>query len=136
MTMGMGNYPCYADTITEDFVRKICPDEIETFMLILEGLGTSPGAYAQAIQIQDDIETALNVLADQAELIDNAWAVLASAFLEKTGGLELGMVYHDAEDRGDELDGWSFSVGGVFDYTPAGKKYQNEIERKSWTVFG
>ena len=41
-----------------------------------------------------------------------------------------------ADDRGDELSGGSFAVDGVYQLTPAGKKYQDKIQRKCWNEFG
>jgi hypothetical protein len=133
--MGMGNYAGYADTVEEDFVKEMCADELQAFFLILDGVGIKPGDFAESFD-QDDLQDRTSCTASEEQLIKKEWDVLYDAFEAATGGLELGMVYHDADDRGDELDGWEFSVDGVYVLSPAGKKYSDKITRKHWTVFG
>ena len=136
--MGMGNYACGAHTIEVAFVQEIAMEEHTELMLAIAKAGTTIEALAEAFFTQqgDDLETFCNISAEQEEDIRDKWEKLYKAFYERTGGLELDLVHHEAEDRGDELDGWSFSVEGVFDYTPAGRKYKDRIEHKSWTVYG
>ncbi len=133
--MSMGNYASHADTVEEDFVKEMCSDELQAFFLVMDGVGIKPGAFAQAFD-QDDLQDRTSCTAADEQLIKKAWDVLYDAFEAATGGLELGMVYHDADDSGDELDGWKFSVDGVYGLTEAGKKYNDKIVRKHWTVFG
>ncbi len=133
--MGMGNYPCQADTIEIEFVKEMCPDELDDFLVALDDNGVSREDFAQAFE-QDDLQDIASCTAEEEKQIMVEWDKLYGTFKKATGGLELGMVYHDADDRGDELDGWKFSVDGVYGYTPAGEKYKDKIIRKSWTVFG
>ena len=57
----------------------------------------------------------------------------------KTQGLILGINYHDKEgdgDQYDEVDGVFFTVDGVYGLTPAGKKFNESIDRRYYTQFG
>jgi len=119
--MSMDNYACCADVIEESFVKEICPDEFNNFQEYLENNGS-------------DIEEFASV-EDKDEKASKLWKILQSKFQERTG-LELLVGFAEAEDRGDEVDGLYWHVEGVYGYTPAGKKYKNKIERKTWTVCG
>ena len=140
--MGMGNYPCYADTIEKDFVEEICPQELHDFKVALDEADVSINdiAYAFFSNQGDDLETCCNVSQEEAKNILEKWEILYKMFLKETGGLELDLeldlVQHEKDDRGDELDGRSFAVDGVYVLSAAGKKYKNKIERKSWNEFG
>ena len=124
--MGMGNYPQYADTVTEDFVKSICPDELEAFKEALDEADQSFVDFCREVSFDG---------ADENTKVGKAYTALVKAFNKKTG-LELLVVEHEADDRGDDLDGASFAVEGVYQLTPAGEKYQKEITRKCWNVFG
>jgi hypothetical protein len=123
--MGMGNYPCYADTVTVDFVKEICPDELNDFFVALATNDLSRADFANSCS-RDTFE----------KEVEEMWIALVKAFQKATGGLELGMTFHEAENRGDELDGYTFTVDGVYIYSPAGEKYKDKIARKAWTVYG
>lgn len=124
--MGMGDYPCYADTVTVDFVKEICPDELHNFFVALDTNDLSREEFANFYNSGHFIKWD----------IKKEWLTLVEAFEKATGGLELGMTFHEAENRGDELDGYTFTVDGVYIYSPAGEKYKDKIVRKAWTVYG
>jgi hypothetical protein len=51
----------------------------------------------------------------------------------------LGIGYYSSDDgdRYDDLEnGCYFSVEGVTQFTPAGKKFKERLAEKSWTIFG
>jgi len=130
--MGMGNYPNYADTISIDFVKEICNQE---YLALDDALGDADllfDDFCYYKHIEQELETDTE---KQRENIDKAWDRLKAAF-DKETGLELHIVFANAEDRGDELDGGSFAVEGVYQLSPAGKKYKDKIERKAWNNFG
>lgn len=134
--MGMGNYPDYADTVTGEFVAEICPGEIVELAAVLKDSNYSMEQLAYCADtgdIQGELE--LELEEDEALLVLNAYDKVATAFQERTD-LELDLKYHNKEDRGDEVDGFFWAVDGVYILSPAGKKYKDKIERKSWTVFG
>lgn len=133
--MSMGNYPCHADTIEIEFVKEMCPTELDNFLVALDKNNVSREIFAEGFD-RDELEGIGDCTEDEAQNVNTSFDKLMRAFREVTGGLELGMVFHTAEDRGDELNGWSFSVDGVYGFTEAGKKYNDKIVRKSWTVFG
>ena len=124
--MSMSNYGCYADCIDEDFVRVTCPVE-----------------YAVLVQEADKDDYGLEYYADELhysngvgenEAVNLAFNNLCMAFGKATK-LSLGIVYHSAEDRGDDLDGYAFTVDDVYVPSEAGKKHMQYITRKFWTTF-
>ena len=131
--MSCGNYACSADVVSEDFVKEICSEELNNFQVALDEADVSFDDYCDCVQNEDDLY--MLETEEQQDKLDNVYKILCEKF-DKETGLELGLVCHNAEDRGDELDGGSFSVYGVYGYTPAGEKYKDKIERKTWTVFG
>jgi len=133
--MGMGNYPCHADTIEIEFVKEMCPNELDDFLVALDEKKVSLATFAFSTE-EGEVEMNASCTEDEAQNVEAAFDKLMSAFREATGGLELGMGFHTADDRGDEVDGAFFTVEGVYVLSPAGKKYKDKIIRKSWTVFG
>jgi hypothetical protein len=135
--MGMGSYGAYAETVTRDFVKAQCPKEYQEFMDILEKHGVEFDTFCNFLHHgQDDyILEELNLEDGAVTEIMDKYILLTGQFLTNTD-LELEVSYHDAEDRGDELDGGSFSVDGVYQLTPAGEKFKDDIRRKWWTTFG
>ena len=130
--MGMGIYACSANCVNMDFIREICPNELDEFLVTLDRFDISFDNFCSATQYDDDIATLDDL---EQDLVDAIYDLLVLEFNKKTD-LELGVIYHSSEDRGDELDGGSFTVDGVFQYTPAGEKYKDKIEEKVWTVWG
>lgn len=58
---------------------------------------------------------------------------------KKVTGLELSFSYHDSSnegDRYDDVDGFFWSVGGMYQLTKAGKKYAKIINRNFFVTFG
>jgi hypothetical protein len=131
--MSSSNYGCSADIVTPEFVKEQCPIEYGTLFEMLTKADVTLTDFFLAKHFESDYEN----IADEAdaEMIEFAWGVLIAAFNEKTG-LELGTVYHDAEERSDELNGGAFKVDGVHGYTAAGEKFKEHIEHKDWTIFG
>jgi hypothetical protein len=129
--MSSSNYGCSADTIKIDFLKEQCPDEYAELLLAMANADVCLSDFFIAKHFEDDFECDDT----DAELIESFYEVLQKAFEEKTG-LELGTVYHDAEERSDELDGGAFTVDGVYGYTVAGEKFKDKIEKLNWTTFG
>ena len=129
--MGFANYAFYADTVYEDFVKKICPKEYSNFAKELERLDLSFDEFCDYITNEKDLF--LEEL-DETNL-DFAYSNMQKAFEDKTG-LQLDVTYHESSDQGDEIDGGVFIVDGVYTMTSNGEKYKQEIHRKFWTDFG
>jgi len=134
--MGMGYSSNYIDTVEEEFVKEICPEEFDTFMLELENNNVELDNFA----IYDAQETVISREANDNETMSHtvAYVKLCLAFKEKTG-LSLEVMYHnqlDDGDRYDEVGGIFWGVGDVYQYTPAGEKYKEQIKRKGFVTFG
>ncbi len=141
--MSMSNIACYSDTVSDDFVKEICMEEYQSLIDNLFEFLSLP-EFAEVVQwddLEDGIKEGIRIRAivsiadNDIQTIVTSWMKLKEKFQSETG-LELGMVYHEAQDGGDELDGYAFSVGNVYQYTPAGEKFKDKIERKFWTNFG
>jgi hypothetical protein len=130
----MDNYACYADTVKEEFVKKMCPKEYKAFMRCLDDSDTLDlGEFAREYLYTSDDKDMNRV----CKLFGKLCIAFEKATQPSAGlnGLSLSLVYKEAEDRGDELNGVGWEVGGVYMYSPAGSKFQNEITRLSWTEF-
>jgi hypothetical protein len=135
--MGMGTSACHADTVTNEFVTKTCPEEYKVLLEVLQENDYDIDRLAYCATNGGDVESELTVDMDDepAAIINNAYDKLCIVFEEKTG-LTLEIKYHDKEDRYDEVNGMFWEVDGVYEKTAAGKKYDKDIERKFWTTFG
>lgn len=142
--MSMSNYASYADCVEDEFVKEQCPQEHKALLDILDKYEVDFDKFAYEVANGGDvrIELAMTVEIDQSDEPEKAaneimdvYDKLLTVFNDKTD-LDLYMSYHEAQDRGDEISGWSWSVEGVYQLSPAGKKYKDKITRKHWTVFG
>ena len=124
--MSMSTYCCYEECIDESVIVKLCPVEHAAFLATLTE--------------ECDIEAFADLLFNHAdegisEEAGKAFDELKDAFDKKTG-LFLGMAYFSAQERSDELDGYTFTVGNVYVPSEAAKPYLSDISRKHWTSFG
>lgn len=137
--MSMGYGANYADVVTPNFVKKMCPKEYAAFRKALKAYGSDLDDFAQAANFEDDPEGKL------WDELSERWKALCGAFYAATmddsrgTGLCLDICYHDKTedgDRYDEVDGAFFTVGGVYELTPSGKKFGKQIKRKFYVTFG
>jgi hypothetical protein len=121
----------YADTVEIDFVKAQCPEEWEKFNLALLAGEIDFDAFCQCTSIEDELD------ADEpeAKAIDEAYEALQDAFRIKVA-LTLNIVYNEKDDRGDELEGGSFAVDGVWVLSEGGRNHKDSIERLFWTNGG
>ena len=134
--MSMGNYACHADTVTDDFVKEQCPERYEALIDYLKGIGIDDlDSVAQGLDETLGGGEIEGVTDKQDKKIKELIDELADAFVRETG-LILHLLYHESQDRGDDVDGAFWEVDNVYILSPAGEKYKNKIERKFWTVFG
>ena len=129
--MGMGYSACYADVISEENLIKLCPEDAGVFFGLFGDHGGTCGSLeeaARSLQYQDG---------DYADQVESAYKELQRVFLIKTG-LELNIGVHEEDDgsRYDDLNGVYWAVDGVWEYTPAGKRFKDVIEKKTWVNFG
>jgi hypothetical protein len=127
--MGMGYAGNFADVIEQGFVKEQCPQEFENFIQALADKDVSLEEFAQECRDYSEKE-------EQSEYF-KAYQILCEAF-NKITGLELYLDFHhpDEGDRYDDIFGVMWCVDGVYQLTKAGKKYQEQIERKFWVSFG
>ena len=131
--MSSHHYACFADIVKEDFVKEIAPDEYEDFRWYLEEFNSDLDGWASWFgDNQGNIPDEFS--GDSDKLIEK-WEALKLKFTTVTG-LVLYITYHNAESRGDEIDGRAWTVGGVYDYTTFGARYKGSIERKQWVICG
>ncbi len=126
----MGMYTSHADTVTDDFINEVCPDEYAALAKILIANKTNLDGFASVATAELEIDFGEDIAKDMVD----AYVALLMAFSEKTD-LVLAIRYHVKEDRGDEVNGmfWEVKGAGVYVYSPAGEKYKDKIDRKSWT---
>ena len=138
--MGMGTAPCHAWTISLDGLKAICPQEVEACETAFKALDCDWDSFALGMEQEQFDDLPEN--ADAEEMV-KAWERLQAAFKKKTtvgkSHLELGIGHYSSDDgdRYDEIEqGCYFTVDDVTQFTPAGKKFRDHLEQKSWTVFG
>lgn len=158
--MGMGYGGNYADVVEQAFVEATCPQEWQALQKVLDHYDIGLESFARAYQweepdgLTDDLDIPEEIDSDDMVDIKNwqeqiltavtrAWEALRSAFTQATitegRGLKLFVGYHDSEDKGgryDEVDGVFFSVEGVYERTPAGKRFEEHIKRAFFVEFG
>ena len=128
--MGMGTAAAYADVIGEKAIEKFCP---KRWAALQECIA--------AIDNWEEIARSLgfNEKIGNAE-IHEAYHNLCNTFKKKTG-LDLNVAYQDRENDGDRydsdlVDGVYWTVEGMYQLTPAGKKMQKYVSRELFTTFG
>jgi hypothetical protein len=127
--MNSGTSACFADVIDIKEVKKIVPNAYKYFLKTLKFLDIDIEDFAKQYQDND-------VQNDDAL---EAWKYLAHAFDTKTKGLLLGIGFHDVDESGDkydEVNGVFFTVDGMYELTPAGKKFNDVVNRKFYTQWG
>jgi|WetSurSiteA1Bulk_404760.scaffolds.fasta_scaffold78533_2 hypothetical protein len=126
--MGMGYAANYADVIQDKDLENLCPKEYKAFMDILKTKDISMEEIAFQINYQE---------IEENKDVEECYERLCKAFNEVTE-LELALGFHceDDGDRYDDIRGPYWSVFGVYDLTPAGKKYFNIIKRAFFVTFG
>jgi hypothetical protein len=130
--MGMGYGAAYADVVEEKFIEKTCPKELMTFLNAVEDNDNV---------VLENVAKDLQFNEDNGYVtpkIKKAYKALVAAFNKKTG-LSLGIGFHDSDENGDrydEINGVYWSVGGVWQLTPAGKKHESHITRSFFVNFG
>ena len=138
--MGMETSACHADTVTDDFINEICPDEYAALAKILIANKSNLANFAMCVTDGGDIEGELSMSFDDdydvVKALIDAYDKLCMTFQDKTQGLELSIRHHDKESRGDEVDGVFWQVEGVYVLSEAGKLHKDSIERKFWTTWG
>jgi hypothetical protein len=135
--MSMSTSASFAETVTNEFVTKTCPDEMAGLLKVLAENDYDIDRLAMTSTFGGDIQGELEMDLDEdvALLILNTYDGLAMAFLKETG-LDLSIRHNEKDDRGDEVDGMFWEVDGVYELSAAGKKYKGDITRKFWTDFG
>ena len=134
--MSNDNYPQNADTVTEDFVKEICPDFLSIFLDALKEADYKLENFAKCVGGSDpDGDLSMDLDETKATHLIKLFDGLCGAFHGITN-LELSLDAHDALDRGDEVNGYFWTVDGVWMRTRAGNIYKDEITRKVWNVFG
>ena len=138
--MGMGTAAAHAWIVSIESIRELCPNEVKA----------CEDAFT-ACSNEEDGEMTWDSFANDMEMDDCKvegnpllmWEILCKAFAEatKTGDshleLNIGCYYEDDGDRYDDLeDGAYFWVEGMMQLTPAGERFKDKIEQKSWTIFG
>lgn len=143
--MGMGYAANYGDVIEWEEIKKLCPKEARNFKREIDKTGAE---WEAAIHALDSGKETLLATVDAAKRlavygqIEAAFESLNLAFQKKTKVgdccLELNPRYHDPNygDRYDDVTGSYFHVSGVYQLTPAGKKFEQIIERKFFVNFG
>ena len=144
--MGTGNYAQYADTVEERLVQELCPQEFNAFQEYLKEHDGDMTVLAVALYwTHEDWE---GIRWDSLEwdfdgipkTLETLFTALQDAFEKATTvggkGLCLSLVFHEVENRGDELNGYAWAVGEVYQLSPAGEKFHKQITRLFWTNFG
>jgi hypothetical protein len=134
--MGMGTYANHADTVEEQFVKEQCPETFQRLIHVLEQTNVTMKKFASAAQYHSEGDLhSDSVDENDVKKISDAYDAICKEFQEITGlGLEIR--YHEAEEKGDEVDGVFWEVTGVYQLTPAGQKHKGNITRKFWTTWG
>jgi len=137
--MGMGTAPAHAWVISLETLRGMLPVQVKGVEDSFLTVELDWDEFARAI----DHDLTLSFDNEKATVVLAAWEQLQAAFAHATmtgsAGLTLEIGWYDREqgDRYDELEnGAYFYVDGMTCLSPAGERFKNKIEEKTWTVFG
>ena len=145
--MGMGYGANYADVIEIQSIKKICPKEFQAFFNIIDEAKVSLDSVAEFLDKDSELDLSHIKEDDEAvrlqDVIISTWKKLTRAFHKKTD-LILYIGFHNSGEEGDrydEVSGPYFSVGGLYQLSPAGKKLlktvgKRNISRKFFVTFG
>ena len=127
--MGMGYAAAQVEEVKEELIKQVAGKEYDELIKAIEAEDDMTiGDFAQEARYEEYF----------TETLENLYNKLVKKFNKETG-LELYIGYHDAEAEGsryDDIDGVYWCVGGVYQLTPAGKKYEKFIETKNFVNFG
>jgi hypothetical protein len=132
----------YADVISGLALSKLCPKEYKAFKDLLKKTKVEENTLVEFLTEDQDLNLLPNITNNEKaselqEKIIDAWTNLQSAFHKKTKGLTLNIGYQDPEGSGyDEVKGLYYSVGEMYQLTPAGKKFEKTVQRKFFVTFG
>ena len=133
--MGQGTYACFAETVEYKFVEEQCPEAFGTLKAVLEEIGLDSTHFAMWYDENLGVDRSTSLEEEEDEKITKVYECLQMDFKNKTG-LTLEVRHHEREDKGDEVNGAFWEVGGVYQLTEAGKKYEDKITRAFWTTWG
>lgn len=143
--MGMGYSAAFADTVSEEIVKKLCPKEHEAFNKFLNESNVSLELFAQALRDGGSINDYLDdgdtkISAEAEETIRKLYHSLRESFTNNSDGANLVLEYHDSDnngDRYDDINGAFWMVEDVWELTPAGKLLAGlGMKRDYYVVFG
>jgi hypothetical protein len=132
--MSMGYGANYADTVSDKFVKKIVGAKLFNCLQSLLKEDTNDGDL-DMLNFYDASDKKFLVTEGFTEAFIKCYEQICTVFRNKTK-LSLQLIYHDAKDRDDEVDGLFWVVDGVYQLTKAGKKHQKEIKRAFYVTFG
>jgi len=131
--MGFGYGSNYADVVSEENVKKICPAEYQDFIDALEKEDKDLYDFAINEQLSEEA----------SDIVAFAWQKLCVVFRQATtvgnSCFDLSIGYHDSESEGDkydEVDGYYFHVTGTYQLSPAGEKFEKIFDRKFFVTAG
>jgi hypothetical protein len=128
-------------TIDWENIKKIVPKEVKELEELVNPHNITIDDICRAFEyelFEDLCEDYEDDCDDFTDSIKKLFTSIQDKFKEVTD-LEIIPGYHDRESSGDiydNIDGGYFIVDGVTEFTAAGKKYQNEIQKSFWVGWG
>lgn len=138
--MGMGYSAGYAEVIEDKGILKIAPKEFKAFQKLLAKYEVSLEDLHRTIENHDPlVGRDGDDDADVEKELRASLVALQAAFKKNSGGLELGLGFHNSDDDGDlydDINGIYWWVEGMYQLSPAGKKHRALVERKFFVHYG
>lgn len=123
--MSSGYCAAYADVLSVDGLKKLCPKAYAQFLIAMASCNKSLNDVAFEVALQDELD----------EIIQTRLTQLCKAFKKKTG-LALNLGYHSRGDCYDDVSGAYWYVDGMYHMTAKGKKISEYVERATWVQYG
>lgn len=128
--MSYKGWACSAWLTSWEFIKSIAPEDAKTFEEAcakeFPDEKEPMDAVAGSLIIEDNIDTDIACLLTE----------LANKFWEVTGGLDLSLGWIEYDEVDSNIHGAVWYVGGVEDFTPAGKKYAEHLYYERWVEYG
>jgi len=129
--MSYQGWGCSAWLTDWEFIKSIAPDEAKNYEKACketypdDELPMDEAAYYLSLQEIDG-----------GEPIVVALIKLNDKFCKETGGLTLDSGWISYEEVDSDVHGGVWYVGGVKEFTPAGKKYEKNLRYEQWVEYG
>ena len=136
--MSKGVVPFHAWIISPEKLQLLLPAAWAELQHTLSRYEVTLDELARAIEQEEQIGKSADASQDIQEALHELYEQFITATTVGESFLDLELIHYDPEtgDSYDQLEpGANWLVGGVREFSPAGRKFQNDVEWKGWITY-